>query len=243
MRESDFIERIKQVESGGRRFGKDGNILEGPSTKYGTAKGEMQVLDSTTSNPGYGVVPARDGSPEERARVGTDYALAMLRTFNGDTTQAAAAYNHGPGNVQKLIVKYGDEWQSKLPAETKNYVSKVGGASIGPSAVVQAPATAQETALAQVAPPLQAQGTGLVELPPELLAHRSSAVASQATAQADAWAQFLKSMPANRQAAVQPTDLSYGAQPVAIQAPSMGRAPAAVAPNFAAFQAWGGKRA
>ena len=136
MRESGFIERIKQVESGGRRFGKDGNILEGPQTRYGTAKGEMQVLDGTALKPGYGVVPARDGSPEERARVGTDYALALLNQFGGNETQAAAAYNHGPGNVEKLIAKYGDAWESKLPAETKNYVTKVGGRS-APTVVAQ----------------------------------------------------------------------------------------------------------
>ena len=98
--------------------------------------------------------------------------------------------------------------------------------------------------LAETAPLPQVQGTGLVELPPELLAHRSVAGAPQASPQADAWAQFLKAMPAGGQrAAVQPADLSYGSRQVAIQAPSMGRAPSPIAPNFAAFQAWGGKRA
>jgi hypothetical protein len=51
----DLLDAVKQQESGGRRYDKSGKLLEGPPTKYGTAKGEMQVLDMTNKDPGFGV--------------------------------------------------------------------------------------------------------------------------------------------------------------------------------------------
>jgi hypothetical protein len=55
----DLLEAVKQQESGGRRYDKSGKLLEGPPTKYGTAKGEMQVLDMTNKDPGFGVKPCQ----------------------------------------------------------------------------------------------------------------------------------------------------------------------------------------
>jgi soluble lytic murein transglycosylase len=116
-----LTELVKMAESGGKRYAKDGVILT--STKG--AKGEMQVLDSTNKDPGYGVVPARDNSPDERARVGRDYLQAMVREFKGDVPKALAAYNAGPGRVQDAIKAGGDNWLEKLPDETKAYVAKI----------------------------------------------------------------------------------------------------------------------
>jgi soluble lytic murein transglycosylase len=121
---------VMKAESGGRRFGADGKLLEGPVTRNGTtAKGEMQVMDATNKNPGYGVVPAKDDSPEERARVGRDYLDAMVKEFKGDIPMALAAYNAGPGAVQKAVEaankqRTGD-WLSNMPAETQAYVAKI----------------------------------------------------------------------------------------------------------------------
>ena len=121
----DLLEAVKQQESGGRRYKADGKtLLEGPMTKYGTAKGEMQVLDMTTKDPGYGVRPARDDSADERARVGRDYLAAMVKKY-GDKQTALVAYNWGPGNTDKWLQKGGDF--SKLPTETQNYVAKITG--------------------------------------------------------------------------------------------------------------------
>lgn len=114
---------VMGIESGGRRYGADGNILEGPMTRYGTAKGEMQVLDGTNADPGYGVKPAQDDSPEERARVGRDYLAAMLKEYKGDVAKALAAYNWGPGNVDAAIKEHGPEWLNHTPSETRNYVA------------------------------------------------------------------------------------------------------------------------
>lgn len=134
----DLLEAVKQQESGGRRYKADGKtLLEGPMTKYGTAKGEMQVLDMTTKDPGYGVRPARDDSADERARVGRDYLAAMVKKY-GDRQTALVAYNWGPGNTDKWLQKGGDF--SKLPAETQNYVAKITG-SLGGTKVAKAETT------------------------------------------------------------------------------------------------------
>lgn len=121
-------EVVLGIESNGQRYGKDGKILEGPMTKVGTAKGEMQVVDSTNLDPGYGVRPAADNSPAERARVGSDYLDAMLKRY-GSEDKAMAAYNAGPGALDAALAKGGD-WLARMPAETQAYVKK-GMAKLG----------------------------------------------------------------------------------------------------------------
>ena len=124
------------TESSGQRYGKDGNLLESPKG----AKGEMQVLDGTNTDPGFGVKPARDNSPEERARVGRDYLQAMLKRYQGDPALAWAAYNAGPGRVDAALKNAGKpvmvdantdpnapkqiSWLSLMPKETQDYVAK-----------------------------------------------------------------------------------------------------------------------
>lgn len=111
-----------QSESAGRRYGKDGRLLESPKG----AKGEYQVLDSTNRDPGYGVKPAKDNSPDERARVGRDYLAALLKEY-GDPAKMWAAYNYGPGNFNKAMKAAeaeGVHWMTKMPAETVAYVNK-----------------------------------------------------------------------------------------------------------------------
>jgi soluble lytic murein transglycosylase len=129
----DLLEAVKQQESGGRRYDKSGKLLEGPPTKYGTAKGEMQVLDMTNKDPGFGVRPAKDDSPDERARVGRDYLAAMKKRY-GNTETALIAYNWGPGNTDKWL-KAGAN-PAKLPKETQKYVANItaslGGTKVAP---------------------------------------------------------------------------------------------------------------
>jgi len=112
---SDFVARIMQKESRGRRYGKDGQLL----TSEKGAQGEMQVMPGTSRDPGFGVKPARDGSPDELARVGRDYANTLLARYK-DPKIAAIAYNWGPGNTDKWLAAGAD--MSKLPRETQGYV-------------------------------------------------------------------------------------------------------------------------
>jgi soluble lytic murein transglycosylase-like protein len=110
---------VKQIESGGNRYGKDGALLTSPKG----AQGEMQVMPGTATDPGFGVTPAANNSPEELARVGRDYLGAMTQRYGGDTDKALAAYNAGPGAVDKAL-KFGDDWKSHLPQETQDYIVK-----------------------------------------------------------------------------------------------------------------------
>ncbi len=128
---------IEQIESGGRDYDRAGNVL----TSSAGARGRMQVLDSTNADPGYGVAPARDGSMEERARVGRDYFDALVREFGGDRAAAAAAYNAGPGRVRGLMSKHGANWLRYAPAETQNYVRQFNGLTSGGTQLPRGPAS------------------------------------------------------------------------------------------------------
>jgi len=137
MAQDDFLqfqERVKQAESRGQRYGKDGKLLTSPKG----AQGEMQVMPGTQADPGFGVTPAKPGDAEDIARVGRDYLAAMDKRYGGNRVYAAVAYNWGPGNADKWI-KGGADF-SKLPAETQAYVQAVTGEAPKVSqAVAQAP--------------------------------------------------------------------------------------------------------
>jgi hypothetical protein len=121
---------IRQVESGGNP-----NAVSPKG-----AQGVMQVMPNTQRDPGFGVAPARDNSPEELERVGIDYYNAMRQKYGHDTL-AAIAYNMGPGKTDEWL-KAGANF-NKLPAETQAYIGKVNLASaLQGNQVATAPATA-----------------------------------------------------------------------------------------------------
>ncbi|EVT69037.1 transglycosylase [Stenotrophomonas maltophilia 5BA-I-2] len=108
---------VMQVESGGNPA----------AVSSKGAMGTMQTMPGTLRDPGYGVTAARDQSPAEMERVGKDYLQAMLRQY-GDPRLALAAYNWGPGNVDRAMQTHGgnvDAVLANAPAETRAYVPKV----------------------------------------------------------------------------------------------------------------------
>lgn len=112
------------IESKGQRYDNNGNILTSPKG----AKGEMQVMDATNNAPGFGVTPAKDSSPEERARVGHDYLNALVANYGG-ADKAMAAYNAGPHALDTAMAQAKTDgkpaqWLSYLPQETQDYVNK-----------------------------------------------------------------------------------------------------------------------
>lgn len=129
-RPDDLVKRLQaQImakESGGRRYDKEGNLLTSPKG----ALGEMQVMPYTAKDPGFGIKPARNNSPDELRRVGDEYAMAMYRRY-GDPKLAMIAYNMGPGATDTWLADGADP--RKLPKETQGYirgVSLAGGGKV-----------------------------------------------------------------------------------------------------------------
>ena len=116
----DFLTRIQAAENGPR----DPNAK---STEG--ALGLMQVMPGTFYD-----MMGKDADINDQDQLmaaGAKYAGQMLRKYGGDERLAAAAYNAGPGNVDK----YGD-----VPPfeETQKYVAKVTGAPYTPGQAGQA---------------------------------------------------------------------------------------------------------
>jgi soluble lytic murein transglycosylase-like protein len=110
-----FKDKIEHLESRGRDYDEKGNIL----TSSKGAMGRMQTMPNTLRDPGFGVKPARNNSPEEMARVGRDYADALKDYYKGNEKIAAIAYNMGPGATDKWLASGADI--NKLPGETRKY--------------------------------------------------------------------------------------------------------------------------
>jgi hypothetical protein len=91
----------------------------GPPTPYGQAVGLFQLMPSTAQQ--LGVDPS---DVTQNIQGGITYLRMMLSQF-GDPTAALAAYNWGPGNVQKAISANGSGWFSTIPASVQNYTSKI----------------------------------------------------------------------------------------------------------------------
>jgi hypothetical protein len=124
---NDLLSTVANTESGNRDRKPDGTLVTSPKG----AEGKMQVMPTTNANPGYGVTPARDSSDAERTRVGEDYLVAMLTHYDGDTAKALAAYNAGPGAVDRAVTaagRYNVDWMTQVPSETQKYVKKNMGA-------------------------------------------------------------------------------------------------------------------
>lgn len=142
---SVFQRMIKQ-ESGGRQFGPGGQTITSPAGALGIA----QIMPGTAPE-----AAKLAGLPLDMNRLRTDagynkalgqaYYADQVKRF-GDPIAAAAAYNAGPGAVNKAIARQdatGRPFSDFLPAETRNYMAVVNGgagASPGPvSGLAQAP--------------------------------------------------------------------------------------------------------
>lgn len=103
------------------------------------ARGLMQLMPGTARETagkiGLSYDPASLNDPNYNIQLGSTYFQSMLRYFGGSYPLAVAAYNAGPGNVNKWIAANGDprmpgadilRWIENIPIyETKNYVQRV----------------------------------------------------------------------------------------------------------------------
>jgi soluble lytic murein transglycosylase len=98
-------------------------LMPGTAREVSTKLGLVYDLPGLTTNTGYNV------------QLGSTYFQQMLNYFGGSYPLAVAAYNAGPGNVNKWLRANGDprhgnidviEWIEDIPIfETRNYVHRV----------------------------------------------------------------------------------------------------------------------
>lgn len=121
------LSRMWQVES------KSGKNLVGPLLKNGDqAIGDFQFTSGTWND--WGNSGDRFSFKDQSGSAGR-YMQFLMKKYGGDIRKALAAYNWGPGNLDKDIAKNGGQWDSHLPAETRNYISAIAGEVAKRSAV------------------------------------------------------------------------------------------------------------
>ncbi|MDQ8736826.1 lytic transglycosylase domain-containing protein [Paenibacillus sp. LHD-38] len=109
-----LIQAVIKTESG---FNADAQSGSG-------AKGLMQLMDGTAR--GLGVTNSFD--PAQNIDGGTKYLSMLLKKYNGNEQVALAAYNAGPGRVDRTGIRTNEqliENLESLPEETRRYVAKV----------------------------------------------------------------------------------------------------------------------
>jgi hypothetical protein len=114
---SGILDRMWATESG------RGQHLVGPATRTGErAQGHFQFMGATAQS--YGVNNPMD--LEDSATGAAKYLRDLMRKYGGDIASAVAAYNWGPGNMDKY--KLGEK--RSMPAETEDYVRRVAGEGV-----------------------------------------------------------------------------------------------------------------
>jgi hypothetical protein len=110
-----LVRSIVKQESGGKN----------DARSHAGAAGLMQLMPNTAR--GLGVHNSYD--PAQNVEGGTKYISQMIKMFDGNVPVALAAYNWGPGNMQRLIKRTGttdiNQLMPHLPAETRGYVTNI----------------------------------------------------------------------------------------------------------------------
>jgi soluble lytic murein transglycosylase-like protein len=119
--DSTWLDQI--ISSASRKHGVDAGLIRAvikaesnfnpQAVSHAGARGLMQLMPATARS--LGVSDSFD--PEQNVMGGTRFLKDMLQRYNGDVDSALAAYNWGPGNVDKR--------PDRLPRETRDYLARV----------------------------------------------------------------------------------------------------------------------
>jgi soluble lytic murein transglycosylase-like protein len=117
----DLIQRVKHQESRGDQS----------AVSPAGAIGVMQVMPETGPEAAAlaGVPWDEDAFHNDAAYnelLGIAYLSELLRKYDGDVPRALAAYNAGPGATDHAVASGGQNWLAAMPAETQDYVARVG---------------------------------------------------------------------------------------------------------------------
>ncbi len=124
------LSRVRKVESNNNDY----------AVSKAGALGPFQLMPGTASDLG-----VDNPFDLKQASVGAaKYLGSLMKQFGGDIEKAYAAYNWGPGNLQKDIAAHGDNWKAFLPAETMNYIAKLDRLGGDDRALAQGPVINQE---------------------------------------------------------------------------------------------------
>ncbi|GGD71257.1 lytic transglycosylase domain-containing protein [Paenibacillus nasutitermitis] len=140
-KESDSSSTVQQptafdtlIKEASSKYGVDSSLIRAVidtessfdpnSVSSAGAKGLMQLMDGTAR--GLGVSDSFD--PRENIEGGTRYLAYLLNKYGGSEQVALAAYNAGPGRVDRAGIHSDADFAAKigsLPTETQRYVGKV----------------------------------------------------------------------------------------------------------------------
>ena len=111
------------ISKASNRYGVDAGLIKAvikaesnfnpTAVSHAGAQGLMQLMPGTARS--LGVNDSFD--PEQNVMAGTRFLSDLLKRYNGDLDSALAAYNWGPGNV--------DRKPDRLPRETRDYLARV----------------------------------------------------------------------------------------------------------------------
>jgi soluble lytic murein transglycosylase-like protein len=118
---TQWLEAI--IAKASNRYGVDSGLIKAVikaesgfnpnAVSHAGAQGLMQLMPGTARS--LGVDNSFD--PEQNVMAGTKFLRDLLKRYNGNLDSALAAYNWGPGNV--------DRKPEQLPRETRDYLARV----------------------------------------------------------------------------------------------------------------------
>ena len=148
-------------ESGGRQFDERGNLITSPKKAFGIAQLMPDTADYIARQMGDPSLAAKSRTdPAVNERMGRWYLGKQLEKY-GSASLALAAYNAGPGRVDRWLVTIGDprtgnitesEWAARIPfQETRDYVQTIVQRSGGSAAMSSVIPEGQAVRLARTA--------------------------------------------------------------------------------------------